>query len=300
MFQKYFQMSVKGIVIVSLALCLARFAQKKTDGFTLLAISSKRAHDPRWETRALTELEKNQLEEALSQPYHYFGCGGQSFVFFSDNGQYVIKFFKQRLFRPPTWLNRCPLPKILHRYREKRNWKRQDKLQRDFTSYKIAFEELQEETGVVYVHLNQTSHLLKILSIQDKIGMMHQIPLDHTDFILQKRGELVYERIHNLMQAGKIDEAKKAIFKVLNLVVSRCKKGYHDRDPNVRTNCGFIGEQAIKIDVGRLMRQETIKNPEIYRRELLRISTPFEKWVETTYPELLPAFHEIFESVQND
>jgi hypothetical protein len=60
----------------------------------------------------------------------------------------------------------------------------------------------------------------------------------------------------------------------------------------VRTNCGFIGENAIKIDVGRLMKLEASKQPEIYRQELLRIALPFQKWIDMTYPELSSSFEE--------
>lgn len=297
MMQKYFQKSLKWAVVTALVVCAARLAHKKTDGFTLMGISSLRPHDSRWEMRPLTELEGVEVEKALAQPYDYSCCGGQSFVFFSRDGNYVIKFFKQRILQPSTLLNALPLPKILHRYREKRNWKRQDKLLRDFTSYKIAFEELQEHTGVIFVHLNHTNHLLKELTIKDKIGIVHKINLDQTDFIIQKKGQLVPQRIHTLMQAGKKEEAKQAIADVLQFIVARCKKGYHDRDPDIRTNCGFLGETVIKIDVGRLMRVEAVKQPEFYKKELVRIASPFQSWIDANYPELSDSLNESIEKV---
>ena len=285
---KYFNHVMRLCFTICALVFLSRFCEKKTDTFSIGAISSNRPYNPSFETAFPHSPE---IEEALSQRYTYFGRGGQAFAFFSDDGKYVVKFFKQRLFRPSWLLNHIPLPKVLHHYRFKRNWKRNDKRARDFFSYKVSAEDLKDETGVLYSHLNRTTHLKKTLLITDRLGIQHPIALDNFDFIIQRRAERVYDRIDRLMQMGNREKAKEALLQVFSLISTRAKKGYRDRDPNIRTNCGFIGDKAIKIDVGRFVKNEEMKTPEKHNEELLRIVAPFETWIEIHYPELTDAFH---------
>lgn len=260
--------------------------KRSNDGFTTSAITPHRPYNPSFDTRALSDAEKNELLAALDQPFSYHGCGGQSFIFFSHDGRYALKLFKQSKFTTPFWIQHFPIPWMIGKYRNKKIESRKDKIERDFASYKIAFEELPQETGVVYIHLNPTSHLQKKLTLIDKRGKSHRVDLDSIDFVVQKKADLVYDRISLLMEQKEIDKAQKAIDSIVDLIVSRCERGYHDRDPNVRTNCGFLGERAIKIDVGRLMHDESVKEPARIKQELLRITSPFQTWLSQNHPEL--------------
>jgi hypothetical protein len=268
------------------------FCAKKTDGFTFLGISSKRPFRKGWQSRPLTEEENGELARALAQKFTYFGCGGQCFVFFSEDQKYAIKFFKQRLYGLPLWLKIAPLPWPFHRYYAKKKFSRQDKLERDFASYKLAFDELKEESQLVYIHLNQTDSLKKEITLVDKLGIHHQLALDNVDFVIQKKADLIYPRIDQLMSEGKISESKQIIQQTLTLILTRCKKGFADRDPNIRTNCGLIGKNAVKIDVGKIVRNSAMKIPEIYKKELSRISEPFKKWIDEKHVSLSEYFEE--------
>ena len=293
---KHFDLSSRIIILIFALIMVPHFCKKQTDTFTTLAISSNRPYHEEFATRTLTENESFELQKALSQPYTYFGRGGQAYAFFSADGHYVVKFFKQRLFRPSWLLNHLPLTPLFHKYREKRNWKRLDKFQRDFSSYKVAFEELQQETGVIYSHLNPTTHLKTKLAITDRLGIVHNVDLDHLDFIVQKRADRVYDRIDRLMQSGKIEEAKQSIKGVFAMIHARSEKGFRDRDPNIQTNCGFIGNRAIKIDVGRFVKCEEMKTKEVRDADLSRITAPFENWIAETHPILLPSYLETKEA----
>lgn len=265
---------------------LGKFCLKQTDSFTIAAVRSSRPFSANWETRPLQAEEKEDVEKALEQKYTYFGRGGQSYIFFSEDSQYALKLFKQEKFTLPLWMRLFHIPYLLDRYREKKIWSKKDKLFRDFTSYKIAFDELQEETGVVYVHLNKTSHLKKTLRLVDRLSIEHKIDLDSLDFILQRRAELVYDKIHRLMREKKEEEAIACISQIVDLIITRCKKGYHDRDPNIRTNCGFMEDHAIKIDVGRFVKNPEMQKPDVMAREVIRITAPFKEWLKSEYPEL--------------
>lgn len=282
----------KLLCICLFAFFIGQFCQKKTDHLTILGISSNRPYDPLFATRNLTTEEEREVCLALHQPYTYYGCGGQAFAFFSEDGRYVIKFFKQRLFNRSWLLNAIPLPPFLHRFRFKRNWKRDDKLFRDFSSYKTAFEELPHETGMLYVHLNKTEHLHTQLEIIDRLHIHHKLDLDQFDFIIQKRAERVEERIARFMNNNDFQGAREAIHQIFHLISYRMQRGYHDRDPNILTNCGFLEDHAIKIDVGRIVYKEEVKDRELHNAELLRIATPFKHWVNAIYPTLAPVLEE--------
>lgn len=287
-----YKTSCQLILFIAAALILTKFCQKQTDGFSILAISSNRPYNPSWESRPLLDQEKGEIENALSQPYYYLAWGSQTFVFSSQDDKYVIKFFKQRLFNPSPVLNTIPLPPILHRFREKRNFKRIDKLTRDFASYKMAFEELKEETQLVYVHLNAIP-LNKKLKIKDKCGIVHELDLDKFSFIVQKKAEPAYYHICRLMQQGDIQEAKNAIKKVVSLIKTRCEKGFKDRDPDVRTNCGFVGNIAVKLDVGRLEKTDAFQQADTIQAEIEKVTAPFQMWIATFYPILSETFYEV-------
>ena len=59
-------------------------------------------------------------------------------------------------------------------------------LKHDFDSYKIAYENLKDETGLIYLHLNKTDFLKQKMIIIDKIGIYHEIDLDSMEFLIQK------------------------------------------------------------------------------------------------------------------
>jgi len=92
---------------------IAGFCHKKTDGFSVARIHSTLPWNPAWETAPLPGEEQHELEQALSQKFHYLGCGGQCFAFSSEDERYVIKFFKHRIRNPYSLLLHLPLPKVL-------------------------------------------------------------------------------------------------------------------------------------------------------------------------------------------
>lgn len=271
---------------------------KTANKFILSEIQYDRPNDPLYDARPLTTEEQQEVEKALSQDYTYFGCGGQAYVFFSADGKYALKFFKQRHFREPTHLNYIP---FIKKYRDIKYAKRKKKVQGEYGSYKMGFEQLPEETALVYIHLNKTSHLNKSITYVDKLKMEHKIDLDKTDFILQRRAELVHDKINQQMAAGDIAGAKHTISSIVDLIVTRCKKGYSDKDPNIATNCGIFNDRAIKIDVGRFAIDPRMKNPLFFKPELFHLVRPFHHWLSQKYPELAEHLNnEVFQVIAHE
>ncbi len=283
---RWIYFSAKMLALLMLYFSLSYFCEKQTKGFSLIGILPHRPFNPSWQTRDPLPEELQQIDKALAQKYHYLGRGGQCYAFISEDGSYVIKFLRQKVYSVPLWHNWIPIPYLFDRYKNKKRWKREDKLMRDFSSYKFAFEEIQEMTGLLLVHLNQTQHLKTRLTLTDRLNIEHTLDLDRFDFVLQKKAEMISPTIINLIQSGQIDKAKQLIDLIAKLIIERCQKGLEDWDPEVRTNCGLIADRVIKIDVGRFIPNEEMKSVQMCKRELDRIIGPFQEWLRHESPLL--------------
>jgi hypothetical protein len=277
----------------------AEFCNAQTDGFSIARIHSDLSYHPEWDTAPISMEKQEALKIALNQKFHYLACGGQCFAFASEDGQYVIKFFKHHIRKPYSFYLNMPLPDFLGQGRRRRLKSILHKLNRDFTSYKIAYEELQEETGVIYIHLNKGTKLNYSVQIVDKIGIQHQISLDDVEFVLQRKADLVYSRISDIMAGGDLAAAREAFHSILEVILSRCQKGIYDEDPRIHRNFGFLGKKSIFIDVGRFVRDPQRKLPEVYKNDLQHITQRFRSYLEDSYPMLVPILDEELYAVQN-
>lgn len=246
---------VKVVIFVLCFYGMARFCKKQTGSFTIARISSKLSYHPQWDVGPGDE---DEVKKILSQPFHFLGKGAQSFVFASEDGQTVIKFFRHH------------------------HLKKNSKLAKDFGSYKLAYDLLRDETGLLYLHLNKTEHLNQTLDLVDKIGIHHPINLDNFEFLVQRRATLSYVALENWIRAGKIDEAKQALTGLVQLLSARSSKGLLDKDPDLNTNFGFIGVKPIQFDIGRFKKREAAADP----TEIVRITDNLHQWLMARSPEL--------------
>ena len=277
--------AVKICLAISAIVLLKQFCSSKTDGFALYKICSSLCFNPDWETTPLSPQERDEVLPLFDQPFYYLAKGAQSYVFVSADGQTVIKFFRLYHLRPPLYLSLLTLPLPLQPYKINKMLEKRQDLDKDFQSYKIAFEKMREESGLLYLHLNKTSHLKKTLTFYNKIGVIHHVDLDQMEFLVQKRALLVYPAIDHLVKTQGIDSAKRAISSLVKLLMCRYEKGIFDKDPDLNTNFGFLGtslETAVQIDIGRFQSQPL----SVDRNEILRITDNFRQWLDRNYPEL--------------
>ena len=115
--------------------------------------------------------------------------------------------------------------------------------------------------------------------------------LDELEFVVQRKAELAYKVIDSLIAAQKVDEAKRAIDQLLTLQATIHKKGFRNRDPNFRHNYGWIGGQAILIDVGRIVGAEKTSKNSI-------ATSRFRKYLFEQHPEFLAYFDQSIDTVR--
>lgn len=244
------------------------------DRFCFQSLAKSKQYRSDWEVHPLTPEETADLKKALDQNYRYLACGQQAFAFVSNDGNYVLKFLKKKQFET-------------HRFwDQKKQWERRNKQERDFASYRLAFDALQHETGLVFVHLNPSSDLPSKLNVADAKGKVHSLNLNKLNFILQRRAELVYPTIDRLMEQGAVDEAKQALRSLLTLFANRIQKGIADSDPDLDKNFGFIEGKAIQIDVGRFTDRPQITH---YRNRDKEVEKAF---FQVPFPPIKESFWE--------
>jgi hypothetical protein len=248
----------------------ARFCKEQTGRFTVLRITSNLTPKPEWDTTPLSPEDHTRIKKILSQPYSYLDNGVQSFVFASSDGEYVIKFFRHDHLDGPFWLT--PNQKA----------KKQAQLHKEFLSYKLAYETLSKQTGLVFLHLNKTNDLHQTLDLVDKLGIHHPIPLDKYEFLIQKRASLLYTALNQMIEENRLSDAKETLSKLVGLLAHLAEKGISDKDPDLITNFGVIGTEPIQIDVGRFSPIE----PKLDKNEIIRITDRLDQYLITRCPEL--------------
>lgn len=277
----------------SVGLRLLRYYQ--AERFSLNHIQSNLPKDPAYEIPVSPD-EMPQISQLLSQPFFYLGKGSQCYVFESKDGTCVIKFFRHERYRIPKWLSALTLPRFLELLQKEKIQNKAQKREELFKSCFLAYSELREESGLLFLHLNPTDTFNTHLVLYDKIHRRYEIPIDHYQFILQKKAKLIYPSLKQWTEEGQLEKAKEALSALVQLLLKRYRKGIMDYDPVLRKNAGFLDTIPVYVDVGQFAKSNEIQNPEIYRKETVRITRKFRQWLEKETPDLV--FH--FDSVIND
>jgi hypothetical protein len=227
--------------------------------------------------------EMSHISAALSQPFTFLDCGQECYAFASADGKLILKVFKHHHVRQAALLARLThLPYFEKLAREKR-----ERQARNFASCKLAYEELKDETGLIFAHLKKTSVHLPTVTLIDKLGIQHKVALDEIQFLVQRRAELLIPTL----RTG-TEHAKESITSLLKLISKRCEQGVDDRDPVLSRNYGFLDTRAIIIDVGSFSKKPHLMHPQAYKRELFYETLPLRCLLNERFPELVPHFEE--------
>lgn len=276
----------KRLALFLLIVQFSYFCHIQTDGFTIRKIHSKLEYNPKFETSILEKEELENIQHILSQKFYYYGKGAQCYAFLSEDGKYILKFIRFPRLSVHPLLGYLPLPSSLKSFREKKEERMNGRLDRHFTSFKIAHDYLKKETGILFLHLNKTNFLNTKITLLDRLNIAHALQADGLEFILQKKAEMVYPALDQFVDTNQTDLAKQAIDSILNLFVKRCKEGVFDADPNLQTNFGLVGSQAVEFDIGRFCLDPNEKNPSVYLDEIHRITRDFSDWLKIKHPEI--------------
>ena len=257
-----------------------------TDGFSIRQMSSSLPPYPEFEV-PLSKEKKAMLQACLSQPFRYIGKGCQFYAFESADGKYVLKFLKHKHLRPFTWLRAVPMPRKLREISDAKIERRQERVRNLFSSCKLAYEEMEEETGLLYIHLNRTPALENKVVIVDKFGLKHHIEVDQHEYVIQKRAIPVKEAFAHVQSE---EELRKLIEQLIAVVAARCEKGIADRDRSFVQNVAFCVHEprALFIDTGQFYRNDEVRGDEGRKRDLKKRLGNLRYWTERHFPDYLP------------
>jgi len=267
----------KVFLFCALSIFVARFTHRQTKGFRLSKIQENTAPSS-LPPLLHTEEEKEEARTLLQGKFTYLGRGLQSFCFLSEEGNTVLKLFNNRYQRKIFWLRLLPFTEKEVSYLE-------SKLCKTFESYVLAYKELKKETGLLYLQIHP-SEIEVSVTILDPLHIEHTVSLKETAFLLQKKAEPFYVCLERLIYEGKEKEAQEALISLIDFLRARCEKGIGDNDPLIRTNFGFVGTALIEFDVGPFSKDPMIAKPEVYQKEILRITTSLKEWLEVRDPRL--------------
>lgn len=244
------------------------------------------APNPDWDVKLSPEL-ISFANTVTHQPYRYLGKGLQAYAFISQDGEYVLKFFQQQRLREKSLSSHFFAYLFSSSFRQKAAAAKhhRDEL---FTSSKISFEEIGEETGILFVHLNKTENQMKNIRLTDAMGQSHKFNGDTVSFIIQRKADYVFPTFVQLMRQGDLPKAKQRLDQIFDLLLTLAKKGIVDGDYALirNNNLGFVRERAIYIDTGHLTKKSDLNIAKQMDYEFHSRLQPLHDWMKIQYPEL--------------
>lgn len=249
-----------------------KFCHRKTKGFALVKIQS---NEPE-------ALGYGSFPASLNQKFSYFADGRQSFVFLSEDGKFVLKFFKRASLFPPPWTSKIPILNRFKPFRPEKIAQNMWKRNRDYQGYKVAFSHCPEETALIFLHL-QKSATPFLISIVDPLGIEHEVDLSQTHFVLQKRAEPVAPLLQQMIASEDLQGLRLLTQTFFEFCQNRMNESIYDDDPALDKNFGLLNNKLIQIDPGQYELSPHL-NKELQTQKIKR---RFKKWLKYYYPMLI-------------
>lgn len=253
-----------------------------TDDFRIANITFPFSHRTEWEI-SRSDSDQRHQDAILNQTFSYLGKGAQSYAFGSEDGAYVLKFFKFKHLKPSLLARLLPDIPPFDAYLRKVEARKQKKFNSIFEGYLLAFDDNREESGLIFVQLNPSGKK-KTVIVRDKIGLEREIDLGQVPYIIQKKGETLRSVLSRALDHHDVEQAKERIQQIFHLFLREYQKGIYDRDHGVLHNTGFIGDQPFHLDVGKLSQNEKMKEPEHYEKDLKKVASRMIPWMKEQYP----------------
>ncbi len=228
-----------------------------------------------------SEDEIKQAKKILDQPFSYLGKGRQSFVFESKDGKYILKFIKCQRINVSNFYTDIPLPHFLDKKRKGKLYERTDRVKRLLTSWSLAKDPLDEQTGILLLHIEPRIELLQTVTLIDKLGFSHTLSIDSVPFILQEKAQQVMPVLKGLLKQNKDKELNTRFTQLIDLFIQRASLGIINPDSSLlkHGNIGFLKDRAIYIDLGTFKRSKKSASRDYLAKDLKKL-LPIVKWLK--------------------
>jgi len=295
MFQSY-KKWIPGVVVLGLAIFLiaklnridmhVQEITRTSNHFNPSNIVVELPANPQYDIKMSPDL-ISFVNVVTQQPFRWLAKGFQAYAFESQDGEYVVKFFQQHRLRDRAFSEHPVEYFFSKNYRERMAFNKEHRSE-IFDSSKISFEEIPEETGVLFIHLNKTEGLLHGIRLVDCLGQAYKIKPDNACFLIQRKAQYILPTITELMKKGDVEGAKARVNQVLDLLLTLARKGIMDGDYALirNNNIGFIKDRAIYIDTGHIAKPKDPNAKKQMEYEFKRRLKPLCDWLRVKYPEL--------------
>jgi hypothetical protein len=211
----------------------------------------------------------SEIKAILEKTFSYFDRGRQCYVFLSEDGKYVLKLFR---------FDSCPMKtgsKILNDIRAlacakiDEGMPFKENVQKTLGSCSLAYHRAQNQTGVVFIHLNLEEKGIPPLTIKDRLGRTFDLDASKYRFVLQRKAEPFRETLlHSKDKDAQIASYFALLEELKNL-------GLVHLDRTMGRNFGYLDGKAVLIDIGDLAYL-----PEKAGEEMAHFETRFKAWLE--------------------
>ncbi len=268
----------KYVVFLTLFLLFGFFCEYRTKGFSVnkvLSAGQILEHDIEHSAEQI-----NFAKGILNQKFFYLNKGRQCYVFESEDHKYVIKIINHSRFRLPFSFLSNFFDKFqkIHKKREKRK-------KPTFQSIQLAYKQLKKQAGLIYVQLSGINSLKKCITLIDAAHREHKVDTSRLHFLIQAKAEMIYPALKTVYKTKGEKGLKKALNSLIDILVKRIEKNIEDDDLDIEINFGFLHEKAIFIDVGRFSYNPQLASLEERKKEILKTTKFFRKWLEKKFPE---------------
>jgi hypothetical protein len=270
-----------------------RFCYYKTAGFALHKVISTFPSDTRYDIPSITAGDIEQVNGILKQKFYFLDKGRQAYAFISEDGQYVLKLLKCSYIRVPYLIKHLPAFGIIKQLRDASIERRENIHHKTFTSCRLSYEELKEETGLIFVHLNPVQQVEQPVQIFDRIGIALTVDVNYTAFAIQKTAVLATDRLQNAIDRKDSGEVEHLLDDLIEFTVNRSLKGIDDADKSgMPRNFGYIDGHIVQIDIGAFSKKQAAHPDEVIEQILQDKFSRLKNQLQQKFPLSLPFLEE--------
>ncbi len=281
----------KTILIVLFFIGIITFAkgwQLITDGFRLDKIRTELIE------KSDQNISDKVILSVIDQKFHYLSKGSQTYVFESEDQNYVLKFIRYKRYEMPFWVEYLDFFKKGKELKRKKLSHKDRLLTNSLLSYQFAKDYLKDETGVLYVHLNKSKDLPIKTAFIDRLNRKYEINLNEYGFVLQKKAKTLESVLRGLVNKGDSEGIKEVLNSFLETITKISRKGFINADYNCVKNSGYLNGKVIEIDLGSFIPKD-LSDPLAYKSEMVKFTKYFIKWANKNYPEIIPYYESLIE-----
>lgn len=219
------------------------------------------------------------------QPLIWSNKGSHMVVFETEDKKYIVKFFLNTRHHAASIKESIA---SIFSFKSKEQIRLEKEQQLLFDISKICFEQLAEQTGFIYIHLNKTNEKIKGVKLIGPFKHGYRIRGDDVCFIVQKKATFLIPTFVALLESHNFPQACQRIDQLFALLFEVARKGYVDKEvlPISNNTFGFCQERALYIDPMQLIKADNIDLYTQMHHELYVRLKPFHDWLESTWPTL--------------